>query len=134
MSSRICSTITSDIRPWLTEKPLDAALSELVREDDETFLIHTDVYTSTAVFDAEMRTIFERGWVYVAHESQVPLPGDYVTGSIGRQPVVVSRHEDGEVYVLVNRCRHRGTVVCRADAGHSNCFRCPYHNHGCLEA
>lgn len=110
------------------EKPLDATLGELVREDDETFLIHTDVYTSTAVFDAEMRTIFERGWVYVAHESQVPLPGDYVTGFIGRQPVVVSRHEDGEVYVLLNRCRHRGTVVCRADAGHSNYFRCPYHN------
>jgi benzoate/toluate 1,2-dioxygenase subunit alpha len=112
----------------LRASPSDLLWSDLVREDSETFQVHTEIYTSPAVFDAEMRLIFERSWVYVAHESQVPRPGDYKTATIGTQPVVVSRHEDGQVYVLLNRCRHRGTVVCRADLGHSNYFRCPYHN------
>lgn len=111
----------------MTASP-DLSFADLVRESPETFEVHTDVYTSQAVFDAEMRRIFESGWVFVGHESQVPEPGDYRTTSIGTQPVVVSRHEDGRIYVLLNRCRHRGTVVCRAETGHSNYFRCPYHN------
>lgn len=110
------------------EASLPASFADLVHEDDETFLLHTDAYISPTVFEAEMRNIFERGWVYVAHESEVPLPGDYRTGSLGTQPVIVSRYEDGQIYVLLNRCRHRGAVVCRAQVGHSNYFRCPYHN------
>jgi phenylpropionate dioxygenase-like ring-hydroxylating dioxygenase large terminal subunit len=110
--------------------PADLSYADLVKETADTFEVRTDAYTDPAVFDREMRTIFERGWVFLAHESQVPEPGDYKTTAIGTQPVVVSRHEDGEIYVLLNRCRHRGTVVCRADTGHSNYFRCPYHNWG----
>jgi len=106
----------------------DLSLADLVRDTRDTFEVSTDIYTSPEVFDAEMRNIFESGWVFVAHESQVPEPGDYRTMTIGTQPVVLSRHEDGQVYVLLNRCRHRGTVVCRAEVGHSNYFRCPYHN------
>lgn len=102
--------------------------AELVDDDDRDFRIHTRAYTDPAVFDAEMRSIFETTWVYVGHESELDRPGDYKTTLVGRQPVVVSRHEDGEVYVLLNRCRHRGSVVCRAEHGHSNFFRCPYHN------
>jgi benzoate/toluate 1,2-dioxygenase alpha subunit len=102
----------------------------LVRDGAGTFQVHSDVYTDPAVFDREMERIFETGWVFVAHESQVPAVGDYKTLTVGTQPVVVSRHEDGKIYVLLNRCRHRGTVVCRADVGHSNFFRCPYHNWG----
>ena len=29
--------------------------------------------------------------------------------------------------VLVNRCAHRGTMVCPADRGHARTFTCPYH-------
>lgn len=74
------------------------------------------------VFEAEIRNIFERTWVYVAHESEISDIGDYQTSIIGRQPIIVSRHEDGQVYVLLNRCRHRGAVVCRDALGHSNYF------------
>ena len=38
-----------------------------------------------------MKHIFEGDWVYLAHESQVPNPGDYFTTYIGRQPVVIAR-------------------------------------------
>jgi benzoate/toluate 1,2-dioxygenase alpha subunit len=103
-------------------------LADLVRDDEREFRVHTRLYNDPAVFEAEMRAIFETTWVYVAHASEIPHPGDYKTTTIGRQPVVISRHEDGEVYVLLNRCRHRGAVVCRMETGHSNFFRCPYHN------
>jgi benzoate/toluate 1,2-dioxygenase alpha subunit len=102
--------------------------TNLVLDRPDTFQVHTDAYMDAEVFDAEMRRVFERTWVYVGHESQVPEVGDYRTTTIGRQPVIVSRHEDGEIYVLLNRCRHRGSVVCRERVGHSNYFRCPYHN------
>lgn len=107
---------------------MDLAAHELVREDDGTFLVHTRAYTDPGVFELEMRRIFESSWVYVAHESQIPEPGDYVTTSAGGQPLIVSRAEDGRVHVLLNRCRHRGSVVCRMERGHSHHFRCPYHS------
>jgi len=77
----------------------DLSLGDLVRDARDTFEVSTDIHTSAEVFDAGMRNIFERGWVFLAHESQVPEPGDYRTASIGTQPVVVSRHEDGQIYV-----------------------------------
>jgi phenylpropionate dioxygenase-like ring-hydroxylating dioxygenase large terminal subunit len=91
------------------------------------FRVHTAAYTDPAVFDIELERIFERTWVYVAHESELPRPGDFRTSVIGTQPVLVTRGPDGSINVLLNRCRHRGSVVCREERGHTAQFRCPYH-------
>lgn len=101
---------------------------QMIVESNGDFRVHTDVYSAPEIFRLEMERIFEKTWVYVAHESELPNPGDYCTSVIGTQPVIVSRDEDGEIHVLLNRCRHRGSVVCRSERGHSNHFRCPYHN------
>jgi benzoate/toluate 1,2-dioxygenase alpha subunit len=74
-----------------------------------------------------MERIFERGWVYVAHESEIANPGEFRTSVIGTQPVVGTRGTDGQVNVLLNRCRHRGSVVCRDETGRTSRFQCPYH-------
>jgi benzoate/toluate 1,2-dioxygenase subunit alpha len=95
----------------------------LVRED----AVHRRVYTDPAVFEEEQRKIFAGTWVFVGHESEVPQPGDYKTDEIARQPIILTRHSDGEVYVLFNTCRHRGARVCETPFGNSNFFRCPYH-------
>lgn len=91
------------------------------------FLLHRDVYADAALFEREMEAFFETGWVYLAHESQVARPNDYLRVSIGRQPVVLVRDEGGTLRGLVNRCMHRGATVCRSDAGNSARFRCFYH-------
>ncbi|HEU4798116.1 MAG TPA: Rieske 2Fe-2S domain-containing protein [bacterium] len=104
------------------------SFADLVDEDPREFRVHGGVYTDPAVFAAEMDRIFERSWVYVCHESELPATGDYKTVLIGTQPIILSRHEDGQLYALYNRCRHRGAVVCRQERGHSNFFRCRYHN------
>ena len=98
-------------------------IDELVHEDR----VHRRVYTDPAIFEEELRRIFSRVWVFVGHESEVPYPGDYRTTLIGRQPVILSRHSDGQVYVLYNRCMHRGAIVCREETGNSKHFRCIYH-------
>jgi phenylpropionate dioxygenase-like ring-hydroxylating dioxygenase large terminal subunit len=89
--------------------------------------IHASLYTDPAIFDDEMERIFHRGWVFVGHASEIPRPGDYVTRTLGREPVIMVRAGDGTTSVLVNRCRHRGTMVCPADRGHARTLTCPYH-------
>jgi phenylpropionate dioxygenase-like ring-hydroxylating dioxygenase large terminal subunit len=85
------------------------------------------VHSDPDVYRLEMERVFQRCWLFVAHESEVPAPGDYVTRAMGEQPVVVARGEDGRVRVFLNVCRHRGMRVCRSDAGNASHFRCPYH-------
>lgn len=104
------------------------SFAALVADDPGEFRVHGAVYTDPDVFAAEMERIFERSWVYVGHESELPAPGDYKTVLIGAQPLIITRHEDGQLYALYNRCRHRGAVICRLERGHSNFFRCRYHN------
>ena len=96
---------------------------ELV-EDDR---ISGRIYYDAAIFREELDKIWSREWVYVAHESEVLMPGDFVTRQIGLQPVIVSRDEDGQVNLLLNRCMHRGNTVCQSDRGNSHAFRCAYH-------
>lgn len=92
-----------------------------------TGFVHRDLYVSRDVFEAEMRDLFGSTWVYVAHESEIPAPNDFVTRTIGRRPVIVTRGRDGGVNVVVNRCTHRGAVVCREARGNSSRFSCGYH-------
>lgn len=106
----------------VTKSKLD--VDALVKEDR----VHSSVYTDPDIFDLEMERIYYRTWVYVAHENEVAKGGDYKTAYIGLQPVIVSRNaDDGEIYVMYNRCRHRGALVCQAEYGNANFFRCEYH-------
>ena len=101
-----------------------AALKALVRPD----MVHRDVYTDQDVFDLEMERLFARTWVYVGHESQTPNQGDFITTTIGRQPVLQCRDEQGDIHVLYNRCAHKGVKLLAEPCGNSgHFFRCPYH-------
>ena len=79
------------------------------------------------IFLLEMDRIFKHCWQYLAHESEIPEPGDYVTRKMGRDKVIVTRSEDGQIRVFLNTCRHRGVPLCRADEGNASHYRCSYH-------
>jgi phenylpropionate dioxygenase-like ring-hydroxylating dioxygenase large terminal subunit len=85
------------------------------------------IYTDPRIFEQEIERIFERDWVYVAHESELPVPGAFVTDVVGRQPIVVTRAADGQLHAVANRCSHRGTMLCRAERGVADTFTCIYH-------
>jgi phenylpropionate dioxygenase-like ring-hydroxylating dioxygenase large terminal subunit len=89
--------------------------------------MHRRAFLDPAVFDLEMERVFGRLWIYVGHESQILHPGDFLTATIGRQPVVLCRHVDGSVHVLFNRCGHRGAMVVAEESGNAKQFRCAYH-------
>jgi phenylpropionate dioxygenase-like ring-hydroxylating dioxygenase large terminal subunit len=88
---------------------------------------HRLIYTDPAIFDAEMVHIFGGTWVYLAHESQIPNPNDFVTAKLGLRPLIMTRDGEGRIRALYNRCTHRGTTLCRWDKGNSRTFQCPYH-------
>lgn len=98
-----------------------------VEELVQTDRVHTSLYTDQAVYEAELGRIFERTWVWVAHTSEIPDPGDFKRAQVGRQPVIVVRDRKGEIHVLLNRCRHRAATVCEVRKGNAAGFVCPYH-------
>lgn len=89
--------------------------------------VHRAVYTDPAIFDQEMRALFGRTWVYIGHETEVPEPNDYILREVGRRPMIMSRTRQGAIAVLVNRCTHRGALVCRKPRGNTKRFTCGYH-------
>jgi len=89
--------------------------------------VHRSVYADPALFELEMARIFGRAWLVLGHESQVRNPGDYFTTRMGLEPVIVVRRDRGEIGVLVNRCAHRGSMVCAEGHGNTERFVCPYH-------
>lgn len=89
--------------------------------------IHGSLFTDPTVFADEMKTIFGKGWAFAAHDSEIPMPGDFVTRNIGLQSVIVVRGTDGACRAFYNRCPHRGAQLCQQNRGSKKWIVCPYH-------
>lgn len=89
--------------------------------------VSREVFNSNSVYQLEQQRIFQRNWLYLAHESQLQKPGDFVSAYMGEVPVIVAMGTDGKISASINSCPHRGLRVCRADQGNTARFVCPYH-------
>lgn len=98
----------------------------IVRDIEQGWIPAT-VYSDPEIFELEKERVFGKAWVFLAHESEIPQPGDYVVRRIVDDSFIVVRSEHGEVRVLFNMCLHRGMQVCRSELGNASHFRCPYH-------
>ena len=85
-------------------------------------------YHDQSLYEREQDRVF-RGptWNYLALEAEIPQPGDFKTVYVGETAVVVSRAGDGALHAFVNRCAHRGSVVCREEFGNATRHTCIYH-------
>ena len=110
-------------------RSLGALIANAVEDDKATgrFRCRRDIFTDPDLFELEMTHIFEAGWVYLAHESQLPEPNDYYTTHIGRQPVIVTRDKAGDLHAVINACAHKGAMLCRRKHGNKGSFTCPFH-------
>jgi benzoate/toluate 1,2-dioxygenase alpha subunit len=104
-------------------------LEASVEDNSETgtFRCRRDIFTDPELFELEMTHIWEGNWIYLAHESQIPNNNDYITGYIGRQPIVISRDRKGELHAFLNACSHRGAMICRHKRGNKSTYTCPFH-------
>lgn len=90
-------------------------------------LIPTFVHGDAELYDLELRTVFQRSWLFLGHESEIAQPGDFVTREMGERSVIVARGQDGQIRTFLNVCPHRAMKLCSEDAGTNQVFRCPYH-------
>lgn len=97
------------------------------RPADGVFRVHRALFVDPAIFARELTHIFESTWVFVGLDSEVANPHDYVTGTIGRQPIILMRNGDGKLGCFLNSCRHRGTLVCPFAKGNAKFHTCRYH-------
>jgi anthranilate 1,2-dioxygenase large subunit len=88
------------------------------------------VYLDEDVYKLEQEKLY-RGpvWSYLGLDVEVPNAGDYKSTFVGDTPIVMTRDEQGDIHAWVNRCAHKGALVCRERHGHSDdgAFTCVYH-------
>lgn len=86
------------------------------------------VFYDDDIYAAEQRLLF-RGpsWNFVGLAAEVPEFGDFKATFVGDTPVVLTRGRDEELHCWVNRCAHRGAMVCREPRGRATAHRCVYH-------
>ncbi|MFN8774815.1 MAG: aromatic ring-hydroxylating oxygenase subunit alpha [bacterium] len=105
-------------------------VSELIRwptEDLSRIPLH--IYGDPEIYAWEQDRIF-RGptWNFLSLECEIPKPNDYVLTKVGDTPVIVVRTAEGGISALVNRCTHKGSVLCYDSRGQGKrSFVCPYH-------
>jgi benzoate/toluate 1,2-dioxygenase alpha subunit len=98
------------------------------RPEQNLLRVRRDIFSSQEIFDREIERLFEGGWIYLAHESQVPERHDYVTVNAGRKPLVVMRDGSSNIHVFYNACPHKGGTICPKDRGNAPQHVCPYHS------
>jgi ethylbenzene dioxygenase alpha subunit len=95
--------------------------------NNEEGWVDRSIYWDPDLYALELERIFARCWLFLAHESQIPRPGDFLTTWMGQDRVIVTRKRDGSIGAFLNSCPHRGNVVCHAEAGNARGFVCNYH-------
>ncbi|PHS72904.1 MAG: hypothetical protein COB22_03180 [Cycloclasticus sp.] len=65
------------------------------------------VFNNPELFELEKELLFAKSWNFLAHESEIPKPGDYVQRYIADDAFIVSRDKENNIHVVLNACRHR---------------------------
>src|SRR5439155_24535026 len=130
-----CSRMRTTDDTWLaqrirerTEGRLDETSGLVVSPLQTPMLQPWEVYDQD-LFELEMIRVFARAWVWLGDTEDLKEPGDFLTGRVGHQGVIVIRQTDGTVRGFLTNCRHRASGLASEPAGHcGKTLTCPYHN------
>lgn len=89
--------------------------------------ITAERYTSEVQLRREFDEMWPRLWHFACLERDVAEPGEYVVWNLGRESIIVSRTQTGELAANFNVCQHRGARIMVDDRGCAERFTCPYH-------
>src|SRR3546814_6413586 len=74
--------------------------------------IPKEIFVRQDLYQAEIDRIFRGAeWHPVAHESEVPHPGDFKTCNLADVHLLIIRGDDGRVRAFFNACSHRSTQI-----------------------
>jgi choline monooxygenase len=96
------------------------------REPGNTRTVPLSWYADPAIYEREMRTVFQHGWQYAGSSDRLEANGSYFTSWIARTPVVVVRNTTGGMKAFANVCPHRGHAVAEGH-GRRRSMQCRYH-------
>jgi anthranilate 1,2-dioxygenase large subunit len=86
------------------------------------------LYTDPEQYRLEQERLFKgASWSYLCLAAEIPNPGDWVAATVGEVAIIVARGADGAVNAFVNRCAHRGNLLCLKNRGHDKEITCIYH-------
>ena len=109
----------------MTQRPVE--LDGLIAEHQRGLAMPRGFYTSQAVYDYDIAQVWNKNWIWVGHECQIPEAGDYFLFDYGQESIIVVRDREGTIRAHLNVCRHRGSRVCTETSGNARVFVCPYH-------
>ncbi|MDB5580197.1 MAG: Rieske (2Fe-2S) protein [Bradyrhizobium sp.] len=95
----------------------------------DTSRVPYQVYTDPEIYELEQRKLFQGAtWNFLCLEAELPQPGDFKTTWLGDAPIAVVRNKEGHINAFLNRCAHKGAVLCYKSRGNISEFNCVYHN------
>jgi Rieske 2Fe-2S family protein len=84
-------------------------------------------YTDPDIYEMDLAVIFGREWIFAGAGCEIPRPGNFMTVTVGRSPIIILRDRGGALRAFHNTCRHRGFKLCEAARGATPALICPYH-------
>src|SRR5262245_59168717 len=86
------------------------------------------LFSDAELYALEQKRIFHGPvWSFLCLDIEIPNPGDYRTTTVGETPVVVTADRDGTIHAMVNRCAHKGALVCLKKKDNVPTLTCVYH-------
>ncbi len=132
---RQCRAYLCSVFPWLAGR-IEATAPARIRAPEPAVIVNPAIrltlpawaYHSEEFHELEREHLFLSSWQVVAHISELPTAGDYVSFEFfGRRGFVV-RGADGEIRAFHNVCAHRAHAVVSGDRGRCGKFlTCMYH-------
>src|SRR3954452_24029605 len=83
-------------------------------------------YFDPCVLEQEYRDVFGAIWQLAGRAEQAREPGQFLTTTVGAEPVLIVRGNDGVLRAMSNVCRHRAGPVARGE-GKRPVLQCGYH-------
>jgi anthranilate 1,2-dioxygenase large subunit len=87
------------------------------------------VYSDVEIYALEQERLFQGPtWNFLGLDIEIAGPGDYKVTYVGEASIIMVRALDGRINAVLNRCAHKGAVLCYKPRGNVREFNCVYHN------
>jgi phenylpropionate dioxygenase-like ring-hydroxylating dioxygenase large terminal subunit len=102
-------------------------LDHIEISDRPSYRLPPEAYFDAGWYALERKELFGNTWNLIGHESHLAKPGDFISATVGADPVVVVRGNDVALHGYLNLCRHRGMAIVCGTGSCGESLRCGYH-------